>query len=117
VLDRCAASGASPSQKYPAAFFAFSSAFEGSPARAQATGHTGDSVSSSAAMDTVARYGSRDLLLSGWIEGEEIIAGRAAVVQATVGTGHVVLLGFPVQHRGQSHATFRLLFNAIFTAR
>jgi hypothetical protein len=68
-------------------------------------------------MDTVAHYGSRDLLLSGWLEGEEIIAGRAAVVQATVGTGHVVLLGFPVQHRGQSHATFRLLFNAIFSAR
>jgi hypothetical protein len=104
-------------EPHTAAFFAFSSAFEGSPARAQATGHTGDSVSLSAAMDTVARYGSRDLLLSGWLEGEEIIAGRAAVVQATVGTGHVVLLGFPVQHRGQSHATFRLLFNAIFTAR
>ena len=104
-------------EPHTAAFFAFSSAFEGSPARGPATGHTGDAVSSSAAMDTVARYGSRDLLLSGWLEGGEVIAGRAAVVQATVGTGHVVLLGFPVQHRGQSHATFRLLFNAIFTAR
>jgi len=26
------------------------------------------------------------------------------------------MFGFPVQHRGQSHATFRLLFNALFTA-
>ncbi len=74
-------------------------------------------LSPTAGMETVAHYGSRDLLLSGWLEGEDIIAGRAAVVQATVGTGHVVLLGFPVQHRGQSHATFRLLFNAIFSAR
>jgi hypothetical protein len=29
----------------------------------------------------------------------------------------VVLFAFPVQHRGQSHATFRLLFNALFTAK
>jgi len=58
----------------------------------------------------VGRYGEDDLLLSGWLEGEELIAGRAAVVEAPVGPGRVVLLGFPVQHRGQSHATFRLLF-------
>ncbi len=56
------------------------------------------------------------MLLSGWLEGEELIAGRAAIVEATVGPGRVVLFGFPVQHRGQSHATFRLLFNALFTA-
>jgi len=68
------------------------------------------------ALQTVARYGTDDLLLSGWIEGAETIAGRSAVVQASVGTGKVVLLGFRVQHRGQSHATFRLLFNAILTA-
>jgi hypothetical protein len=103
-------------EAHTSAFFAFSSAFEGVPARGPATGHAGDPVSS-AGFDTIAHYGSRDLLLSGWLEGEEIIAGRAAVVQATVGTGHVVLLGFPVQHRGQSHATFRLLFNAILSAR
>ena len=44
-----------------------------------------------------------------------MIAGRAAVVPARVGAGRVVLLGFRVQHRGQSLATFRLLFNAILT--
>ena len=103
-------------EPHTAAFFAFSSAFEGVPARGPAGGHGGDPVAS-AGLDTVAHYGARDLLLSGWLEGEDVIAGRAAVVQASVGTGHVVLLGFPVQHRGQSHATFRLLFNAIFTAR
>jgi|KBSSwiStaDraftv2_1062776.scaffolds.fasta_scaffold12897_2 hypothetical protein len=103
-------------EPHTAAFFAFSSAFDAIPARGSANGHGGDAVPA-VGMDTVAHYGSRDVLLSGWLEGEELIAGRAAVVQASVGTGHVVLLGFPVQHRGQSHATFRLLFNAIFTAR
>jgi len=64
---------------------------------------------------TVAIYGMKDLLVSGWIEGEEAIAGQSAVVEAKVGAGRVVLLGFRVQHRGQSHATFRLLFNALLT--
>ena len=102
-------------EPHTAAFFAFSSAFEACR-RAARDGHGGD-PSRQPACDTVAHYGERDLLLSGWLEGEDVIAGRAAVVQATVGTGRVVLLGFPVQHRGQSHATFRLLFNAIFSAR
>jgi hypothetical protein len=34
-----------------------------------------------------------------------------------LGTGRIVLLGFPVQHRGQSIATFRILFNAILAVR
>jgi hypothetical protein len=83
------------------AFFAFSSVF---------------SVRDDAGIDTVARYGGQDLLLSGWLEGEALIAGRPAILRAAVGTGDVVLLGFPVQHRGQSLATFRLLFNALLSA-
>ncbi len=86
-----------------AGFFAFSSAYEVLPGASN--------------VDTAARYGAKDLLVSGWLEGEQLIAGRAAVVQAAVGAGRVVLLGFRVQHRGQSLATFRLLFNAIFSAR
>ena len=70
-----------------------------------------------AVQQTVARYGARDLLLSGWLEGEQVIADRPAVVQVGVGTGRIVLLGFSAQHRAQSHATFRLLFNTIFTSR
>jgi hypothetical protein len=83
-----------------AGFFAFSSAYRPvGPAK------------------TVAMYGTGDLLLSGWLEGGEAIAGQSAVVEASAGAGRVVLLGFRVQHRGQSHATFRLLFNALLTTQ
>jgi hypothetical protein len=98
-----------------AGFFAFSSAYELLGDRPPAAGQAGPSPGASVA--SVARYASQNLLLSGWIEGEKVIAGRSAVVQATVGAGRIVLLGFRVQHRGQSHATFRLLFNALIDAR
>jgi Zinc carboxypeptidase len=87
---------------HTAGFFAASSAYDAAP---------------TAGVQTAVRYAERDLLVSGWLHGESAIAGRSAVVQAAVGMGKVVLLGFPVQHRGQSLATFRLLFNAIFAAR
>jgi len=38
-------------------------------------------------------------------------------VEAKAGAGRVVLLGFRVQHRGQSLATFRFLFNALLTTQ
>ena len=95
--------GAYGMNPHTAGFFAFSSAYE--------VVGTADS-----SLRVIARYGSTDLLVSGWLEGEARLAGRPAAVEARVGAGRVVLLGFRVQHRGQSHATFRLLFNAIFTA-
>lgn len=62
----------------------------------------------------VARYPETDLLRSGWILGEQFLASQAAVVEARVGKGKVILLGFRTQHRGQPHATFKLLFNALY---
>jgi len=102
---------------HSAAFFAFSSAFEPAAAGQPPSDGQGGGAAASGGLLTIARYGSRDVLLSGWLEGEAVIASQAAVVQASVGQGRVVLIGFPAQHRAQSHATFRLLFNAIFTAR
>lgn len=101
-------------EPHTAAFFAFSAAFE-SDAMPVTSGGAGQGAAP--AIETVARYGSEDLLISGWLEGESLLAGRAAVVRAAVGPGHVVLLGFPVQHRGQSLAIFRLLFNALLIAK
>jgi hypothetical protein len=56
---------------------------------------------------------SKDILLSGWALGAEKIAGKAALVEFTIGKGKIVLFGFRPQYRGQSLATFPLLFNAI----
>ena len=63
--------------------------------------------------DVVVRYADRDLLESGWLVGEENLARKAAVVSAKLGEGRVVLIGFPAQHRAQTHATYKLLFNAL----
>jgi hypothetical protein len=63
----------------------------------------------------IARYPSdpSKILLSGWALGAEKIAGKAALVEVTVGKGKIILFGFRPQYRGQSLATFPLLFNAI----
>jgi len=42
-----------------------------------------------------------------------MIADKPAIVEVQYGSGKIILLGFRIQHRGQPHGTFRLLFNAI----
>jgi hypothetical protein len=60
-----------------------------------------------------ASYPDANLRLSGWVHGETTIAGRSAVLEVRLGRGRVVLLGFRTQHRGQSHGTFKFLFNSL----
>ncbi len=62
---------------------------------------------------TIVRYEDRDLLQSGWLVGEENLTRRAAMVSAKLGQGKVVLIGFPAQHRAQTHGTYKLLFNSL----
>jgi hypothetical protein len=62
----------------------------------------------------VARYPNTGVIASGWLKGEELMAGRAAVVAIDMNPGKVVLFGLRPQHRAQTHATFPLLFNALF---
>ena len=88
-----------------AAFFIHSPAFALSDRSAAQPGP--DSI------HVIARYPESSLLMSGWMLGESVIAGRAAVVEAAVGKGRVVLLGFRSQHRGQMHGTYKLLFNSL----
>ncbi len=62
----------------------------------------------------VARYPNTSVIASGWLKGEELMAGRAAVVSIDLNPGRVILFGLRPQHRAQTHATFPLLFNALY---
>jgi len=61
----------------------------------------------------VASYPEDDILLSGWMSGEETIARKAAVVDTKFKKGHIVLIGIACQSRAQSHGTFKFLLNAL----
>jgi hypothetical protein len=61
----------------------------------------------------VACYPDHDILASGWLLGEPRIAGKAALINARSGSGHIILFGMRPQYRAQSYLTFKLLFNAL----
>jgi hypothetical protein len=56
-------------------------------------------------------------LLSGYLIGEKYLQGKAAALDVPLDAGHVVLLGFRPEWRGQPFGTFRVLFNAALFSR
>jgi hypothetical protein len=56
---------------------------------------------------------SKDLLISGLIEGGDEIAQHPAVVDAPAGKGHVVLFSINPVYRGETRGTYSLVLNTI----
>ena len=83
------------------------------PGRAyEPTGWEGDAGS----IAVVGRWASDpdDVLAAGQLVGAEHMAGKAAILEVGYGSGRILMYGFRVQHRMQTHGTFKLLFNAFF---
>jgi hypothetical protein len=59
------------------------------------------------------RYAPTRLLLSGWIQKPETIAGHGAWLRVPHGAGRVHLFAFRPQYRGWSQAAFHLVFRAM----
>jgi hypothetical protein len=65
------------------------------------------------AVRVVARYAESDVLRSGWLLGEKLVAGKIALAEVTLGKGRVVIFAFRPQHRAQTWGTFPFIWNAI----
>jgi hypothetical protein len=61
----------------------------------------------------VAHYQNAHLLASGWLLGEKYLTGRASLVDAPLGSGHIILFGMRPQYRAQSYQDFKLFFNSL----
>ena len=66
-------------------------------------------------VSAVAWFTGAKPLVSGWAWGQQYLDGGTAVAEVSLGRGKLFLLGPEVTFRGQSHGTFKLLFNALYT--
>jgi hypothetical protein len=61
----------------------------------------------------VATYPEDEVLMSGWLLGEEYLARKAAVVDTKYKDGRIILIGIRCQNRAQAHGTYKFLLNAL----
>ena len=67
-------------------------------------------------VDVIVKYADKDILMSGWAKGEDkYLKNKAAMMDAALGEGNVILFGFRPQFRGQPRASYKLLFNSILS--
>jgi hypothetical protein len=73
-------------------------------------------AASDANVRVIARYAKENVLLSGWLLGEDKLRGQIALAEVGMGKGRIVLFGFRPQHRGQAWATLPFIWNALSSA-
>jgi len=70
-----------------------------------------------AGIKAVATFDSETPLRSGWGWGQSYLKDSAAIVEAPVGKGKLYMFGPEVTFRGQTHGTFKFVFNGIYYGR
>jgi hypothetical protein len=55
----------------------------------------------------------KDILVSGYVEKEEVLGNKAVMLWMKKGKGQFVFFGFNPQFRASTHVSFKLLFNSI----
>jgi hypothetical protein len=71
---------------------------------------------SSGRVRPIAWFDSATPLRSGWAWGQHYLEGGVIALDAQVGKGRVYLFGPEILHRAQPHGTFKLFFNALYSA-
>ena len=61
-------------------------------------------------------FADRDLLLSGWLEGEDQLARRSLLVDYRQGKGRIILIGPDIIHRTHGEGTYKIMFNSLLAA-
>ncbi len=92
-------------ERTAAIFFRSSPAFETSLPR-----------SSRDSRSTPLVFPDKDLLISGWLEGEQELVRKSLLVDYRQGKGRIILIGPDVIHRTHSEATYKVMFNSLLSA-
>jgi len=61
-------------------------------------------------------FPERDLLISGWLEGENELVRKSLLVDYRKDKGRIILIGPDIIHRTHSEGTYKIMFNSLLTA-
>lgn len=61
----------------------------------------------------IAKYPEKEILMSGYIEKQELMANKSAMLWLKKGKGQFVLFGFNPQFRASTNGAYKLLFNSL----